>query len=215
MKKEPKESLRPKTDTIIVIGRQFGSGGRKIGRLIADKLGVPYYDKELLSHAAERLGFSPDIFAAADERRPSAFHTLLQSMYGIADNFHATSISGEKLYEQQSNVIKEICAKGSCVIVGRTADYVLRDHPGLVSVFLHAPEKWRAEKIVRRGDCMCCEDAMALASKYDRHRHDYYNYFTGRHWGHADNYHLTLDASLLSEQNTADLIVNFALNKKR
>lgn len=199
---------------VIVIGRQFGSGGRRIGKLVAEKLGVAYYDKELLSHAAESLGFSPDIFAAADERRPSTFHTLLQSMYGIADNFHATTIGGERLYEQQSKVIREICAKGPCVIVGRTADYVLRDHPGLVSVFLHAPAQWRAEKIVRRGEAMCCEDAAAMALKFDRKRHDYYNYFTGGRWGHADNYHLCLDSSKLSENAVAEIIINFAQNMK-
>ncbi len=215
MKKETIDKPSVPADTVIVIGRQFGSGGRKIGRLVADKLGIPYYDKELLSHAAKSLGFSPEIFAAADERRPSTLHTLLQSMYGIADNFHATSISGERLYEQQSKVIREIAAKGPCVVVGRTADYVLRDHPGLVSVFLHAPEKWRAEKIVRRGDCMCCEDAIALAAKNDRNRENYYNYFTSGNWGRADNYHLTLDSSLLSEKNIADIIISYALNKKR
>ncbi len=201
-------------DTVIVIGRQFGSGGRRIGMLVAQKLGVPYYDKEILSHAAEKLGFSPDIFAAADEKRPSTLHTLLQSMYGIADNFHATSISGERLYEQQSKVIKEICSKGPCVIVGRTADYILRHHPGLVSIFLHAPARWRAEKIVRRGESMCCEDAVELALKYDRNREDYYNYFTEGKWGRADNYHLTLDSSLLSEKAAADFIINFAKNKR-
>lgn len=215
MKKDLQESSQPTTDPIIVIGRQFGSGGRSIGKMVAEKMAIPYYDKELLSHAAQSLGFSPDVFAAADEKRPSAFHTLLQGMYGIADNFHATSISGERLYEQQSNVIKEICAKGACVIVGRTADYVLRDHPGLVSVFLHAPLQWRAEKIVSRGDGKSYDEAASLASKYDRNRHDYYNYFTGRRWGHADNYHLSLDASLLSEEDTAALIIDFARNKKK
>lgn len=201
-------------EKIIVIGRQFGSGGRSIGMLVAKKLGVPYYDKELLSHAAKKLGFSPEIFAAADEKKPSTLHTLLQSMYGIADNFHATSISGECLYEQQSKVIREICSQGPCVIVGRTADYILRDHPGLVSVFLHAPSRWRAEKIVRRGESMCCEDAEALALKHDHNREDYYNYFTGGKWGHAANYHLSLDSSLLSENVIADLIINFAKNKR-
>lgn len=205
----------PTPDTVIVIGRQFGSGGRKIGRLIAERLGIPYYDKELLSHAADSLGFSPEIFAAADERRPSAFHTLLQGMYGIADNFHATSISGERLYQKQSEVIKEICAKGPCVIVGRTADYVLRDHPGLLSVFLHAPEKWRAEKIVRRGDSMCCEDAITIAARHDRNREDYYNYYTGGKWGRADNYHLTIDSSLMPADEIADLIIRFAQSKSK
>ncbi len=215
MEKETQEKTLRDPGTVIVIGRQFGSGGRRIGRMVADKLGIPYYDKELLSHAAKSLGFSPDVFAAADEKRPSAFRTLMQSMYGIADNFHTTSISGERLYEQQSKVIREIGSRGSCVIVGRTADYVLRDHPGLVSVFLHAPEKWRAEKIVRRGESMCCEEAISQAQKHDRNRENYYNYYTGGNWGRADNYHLSLDSSLLPESRIADLIIGFARDKRR
>lgn len=212
--KETQPPFTPHHDTVVVIGRQFGSGGRRIGRLVAEKLGVPYFDKELLSQAARSLGFSPDIFAAADEKRPSALQTLLQSMYGIADNFHASSISGERLYEQQSKVIREIGSRGSCVIVGRTADYILRDYPGLVSVFLHAPSRWRAEKIVRRGESMCCEEAEALALKNDRNRENYYNYFTGGKWGHADNYHLSLNSASLSENDLADFIISFARNKR-
>lgn len=214
MEKVNNDNSRAGSRAVIVIGRQFGSGGRRIGRLVAERLGIPYYDKELLSHAAASLGFSPEIFAAADERRPSTLHTLLQSMYGIADNFHATSISGERLYEQQSKVIRDICAKGPCVIVGRTADYVLRDHPGLVSIFLHAPAHWRADKIVSRGDCKSHEEALSMAIKNDRNRENYYNYFTAGNWGRADNYHLSINSSLLSESDVADLIISFASNKQ-
>lgn len=199
---------------IIVIGRQFGSGGRRIGKLVADKLGIPYYDKELLREAADRLGFSPDVFAEADERRPAPFQAILQGMTGIADIFHPASLSPESLYQRQSKAILDICEAGDCVIVGRTADHILSGRPDMVSVFLHAPLDWRAEKIVRRGDCNCCETARDHAVKKDRARQDYYNYFTGRRWGHADNYHLTLDASLLSEDSAADLIISFAKSKK-
>ncbi len=195
---------------VIVIGRQFGSGGRKIGKAVAARLGIGYYDKELLSEAAGSMGFSPDIFVAADEKRPSPFRSLLQGVYGIADNFHTTTMCGERLYRAQSDVIRKICEMGRCVIVGRTADYVLREHPGLVSVFLHAPIESRARKIVERGDATTIDQAIDLARKRDNDREDYYNYFTGRHWGEASNYHLTLDSSSLPEERATDIIVAFA-----
>lgn len=194
---------------VIVIGRQFGSGGRHIGKGIASRLGIAYYDKALLSEAAESLGFSPEIFMAADEKKPSPFRSLLQATYGIGDNFHTSSISAEKLYRVQSDVIRKICEKKSCVIVGRTADHVMRDHPGLVSVFIHAPLDARVAKIVEREECRDPAEAAEMARKRDRDRESYYNYFTGRHWGRASNYHLTLDSSTLSEKDAIDLIVAF------
>lgn len=198
---------------VIVIGREFGSGGRSIGKLVAKKLGIDYYDKELLSQAAKSLGFSPEIFAAADERKPSPFRSLLQGVYGIADNFHTTTMSGERLYNAQSGVIRKICGLGSCVIVGRTADYVMRDHPGLVSVFLHAPIEKRIMKIIGRHDSDSKDVAAELARKHDKARESYYNYFTGRNWGKASNYHLCIDPSEIGEDATAELIVAYAKAK--
>lgn len=195
---------------VIVIGRQFGSGGRQIGRLLAAKLGIRYYDKELLSEAAVSLGYAPEIFAQADERRPSPLRSLLQGVYGIADNFHTTSMSRERLYHAQSLVIQKICSMGSCVIVGRTADHVMRHHPGLVSVFLHAPLEKRAEMIVRRNDARTAESAMEMARKFDHAREGYYNYFTGRNWGSASNYHLSLDTSAISGEDAIGVIIEYA-----
>lgn len=195
---------------VVVIGREFGSGGRAVGRIIANRLGIPYYDKELLSEAAGRLGFSPAIFADADEKRPSMFRSLMQGLYGVPDHFNTDSMSGEGVYQSQSRTIREICSKDSCVIVGRTADYVMRDHPGLVSVFLHAPVGFRAKKILDRGDASTLQQATEMARKSDRNRAHYYNYFTGRDsWGKASNYHLSLDASRLSNEVAADIIISF------
>lgn len=195
---------------VIVIGREFGSGGRRIGRMVADRLSIPYYDKELLAEAAGTLGFAPEIFNQTDEKRPSPFRSVLQGVYGIADNFHTTSMSGERLYGEQSKAIRELCRRGPCVIVGRTADYVMRDDPELVSVFLHAPLDWRAEKIVRRGDSMVLEKAKTLANKMDNERENYYNYYTDGGWGKANNYHLSIDASRLPASDVADMIVSYA-----
>lgn len=203
------------TNMVIVIGRQFGSGGRRIGKLIAERLGIGYYDKELLSEAAGCLGYAPEIFAAADEKKPSPLRSMLQGVYGIADNFHTTSMSGERLYERQSEVIRRIGHMGDCVIVGRTADYVLRDNPGTVSVFLHAPIEHRARMIVERKDSVSLDEATELARKHDRNRESYYNYFTGRNWGKASNYHLSVDASVITDSDTADLIISYAKAKMK
>lgn len=202
---------RPGTEahTVVVIGRQFGSGGRKIGKMVAEKLGASYFDKELLAAAAESFGFAPSIFAGVDEKKPSLFRSLLQGMYGTPDNFHPSGLSGERLYEVQSRVISRLANQGPCVIVGRTADYIMRHHPDLVSVFLHAPIDWRANAVMERGDAKTLNEAVELAEKRDRQRQEYYNYFTGRNWGRADNYHLTIDSSKLTPEQTAELILAF------
>lgn len=200
--------------TVIVIGRQFGSGGRRIGKLVAQRLQCPYYDKELLSKTAESMGYAREIFDIHDEKKPSPFRALLQGVYGIADNFHDTSMSAEHLYKEQSNVIRELGEKGSCVIVGRTADYVMRHHPGLVSVFLHAPVELRARAIVKRGESLTEEQAIDLANKHDHNREKYYNYYTGgQRWGKASNYHISIDASSLCDDEIADIIIDYARRK--
>ncbi len=199
---------------VIVIGRQFGSGGRRIGKILAEKLNCDYFDKELLSQAAESMGYAKEVFAAHDERKPSAFRTLLQGVYGIADNFHDISMSGERLYGQQSKVIREICNDKPCVIVGRTADYILRHHPGLLSVFLHSPLEKRAKDIVARGDSASEQEAIDMARKMDRDRESYYNYYTcAQNWGRADNYDITIDSSSLSGDEVAELILSYAIKK--
>lgn len=206
----------PNETTVIVIGRQFGSGGRKIGRLVAEKLGYAYYDSELLSKAAERLGFSRHIFDLHDEKPPSAFRSLLQGAFGLADNFHEVSICSERVYSEQSKVIRDLCARENCVIVGRTADYILREHPGLISVFLHAPIAERARLICLRGEAENLEAAIEKAKKFDKDRENYYNFYVGSSkWGKADNYSLSLDSSLADHDTIAEIIINFSKNKQR
>lgn len=200
---------------VIVIGREFGSGGRTVGKLIAEKLGISYYDTELLSKAAKSLGVSPQIFRDHDEKRPSTFiRTLLQGAYGIADNFHPVPLSGERIYNVQCEVIQDLVKKGSCVIVGRNADFILRDHPHMLSVFLHSPLDHRAQRILKRGEAQDLEEACLLASRHDKRRESYYNYYTGdKRWGVAKNYHLSLDTSLLENDKVAQIIIDTAKMK--
>lgn len=198
---------------VIVIGRQFGSGGRKIGKLIADRLGIAYYDRTLLSHAAESMGFDPTLFDTADEKRPSWMRSLLQFNYGLnTPTGDFGSINSENLYKAQSRVIKSLPEKGSCVIVGRTADYVLRHHPRMLSVFLHAPIDYRVNKILKRLDASSKEEATDLAKKMDKNRQDYYTYYTNRRWGQADTYHLSIDTSRLSDDQIANIIISYLSN---
>lgn len=195
---------------IFVIGRCFGAGGRAVGKLVAERLSIPYYDNELLKEAARQSGYSSHIFAHADEKRPSFFKRLLTQSYGVQESYNSDALSNETLYQAQSKVIRKIAEQGPCVIVGRTADYILRDFPGLTSVFLHAPLEFRAQKIVDRGDAQTLEEASETARRRDKEREGYYNYFTGRHWGAAANYNISLDSSQLTPSQLVDIVISFS-----
>lgn len=194
-------------DLVIVVGRQFGSGGRKIGKRLASELGLAYYDKEVLSEAAKQFGYSPEIFARYDERRPSALRSMLSHAFGVSESYYPQStLSSENIYERQSNVIRSLASRHGAVFVGRSADYILRDHPHLISIFLHAPEEHRAAAIVKRGDAPDIDKGIETARKYDKMRREFYTYFTGRNWGHSDNYHLSIDSSLFDDDAMSDII---------
>lgn len=194
------------SDLIIVVGRQFGSGGRVIGKKLAEEFGLEYYDKEMLAKAAEKFGYSQSIFARHDEKRPSALRSLITNAFGVGDSYLQNPMSSEAIYRAQSSVIRELARQGGCVFVGRSSDYVLRDFPHLVSIFLSAPIEQRAKLLIDRGDAETPEKAMEIARKYDRNREDYYNYFTGRHWGHSENYHLSLSIDGISTEDAIEVI---------
>ena len=200
---------------VIVIGREFGSGGRTIGKLLASRLGIDYYDTELLKKAAESEGVNPEIFKDHDEKKPSVLKVLLQGAYGIADNFHTVPFSGVSMYNSQCKVIKDLCKKGSCVIVGRSADRILRDHPKMISVFLHSPLEVRARRIVERGEASSLDEACEIARQHDRRRESYYNFYTGeKNWGVASNYHLSLDTSKFDNDTIVEIILSLLKNQK-
>lgn len=198
---------------IIVLGRQFGSGGRRIGRRLAEEFGLAYYDKEVLAEAAGRLGFTRQVFDRCDERRPSAFRTFLSNAFGVPDALMQNPMSNEAIYEAQSRVISQLAQEGGCVFVGRTADYILRHHPHMVSIFLHAPLPHRARSVMKRGEEETLEKATERARRFDRNREEFYNYFTGRKWGHADNYHLCIDTSMLSDDGVFRVISAYLASK--
>ena len=196
-------------DFIIVIGRQYGSGGRLLGRHLAEQLGVPYYDKELLSEAADSLGFRSDIFEKSDEKRSSKLFSILEAACGANTYFTSGALHDDTVYKLQSDVIRSLLEKGPCVIVGRTADYIGRDLPNLVSIFLHADKQERVKRLMERGDVDNEQHAVSMINQQDSKRADYYNYYTGRKWGHADNYDLTLNTSHLSVEQLTESVLLF------
>lgn len=202
--------MEDKAKNIIVIGREYGAGGRKIGKAVATMLGMDYFDKELINHISARYGYAPEILMRADEKKPSAFRSILMGKYGVMDIYGTSPMSREALYAAQADVIRQISSNGNCVIVGRTADYILRDQPGLTSVFVHAPAEWRAQNIIDRGETSGFQDALSKVNRADADREGFYNYFTGRTWGKASNYHFTLDSSLIAPEEAAEIIVRFA-----
>ena len=150
---------------VITIGRQFGSGGRELGKMLADELGLLYYDKELLCEAAKQAGIREELIEKSDERFPSFLNGMIAFSQGydpMAFCQCTSSISSDNIYKAQSDVIRSIADSHSCVIVGRSADYVLREHPRCLKIFIHASMDARIERIMRRGDCKTKEEDLVF-----------------------------------------------------
>lgn len=193
---------------IINLGRQFGSGGKQVALELGRKLGINVYDNELITKAAESSGFSPDVFMKKDEKRnlfPVSSFFATQT-FGSPKNY----LNGENLFQIQSSVIRDIAEKESAVIVGRCADYILRDLDCTVDVFITAPRETRISMIIDRMK-ISREKAEDLIEKTDRKRETYYNYYTFGNWGVASNYDLCVDSSILGIEGTADYIIDFAV----
>ncbi len=194
------------TDNIVVsLGRQIGSGGYLAGKMIASALGLIFYDKELLYYAAKESGICEEIFENADEKVTRGLSRVLNAhdFLGGAffDPLNAT-LSRDRIFSIQSAVIRKIVNQQSCLIIGRCADYILRDHPRMRSVFIHASLPLRIANVAeRRG--ISPEQAEAFIIKEEKKRAAYYNYFTNKEWGKADSYHFSLDAGLLGINNCA------------
>lgn len=197
---------------IITVGRTFGSGGRVLGRMLADRLGISFYDKRLLLEAARQAGVAPEYFERNDERMPR----FISGVFSFAHGYNPmswysdpTTISSDSIYKAQCDYIREIASRESCVIVGRTADYVLRDVPGVVNIFVHAPEAACVSRIMERHDALSPDEARTLARRANKLRAAFYNFYTDKTWGDAASYDLTLDSSLLPMERNVDLIAQY------
>ena len=198
----------------ITIGRQFGSGGRLIGQALARELGIEYYDKALLHEAAKHAGMSPELFERKDEKAPSFFSGMMSLNMGYSAYPGTSSISDDALYRTQSDVIRALADRSSCVIVGRSADYALRDRDNVINIFVHAPIEERVRRIMERGDATTAEQARQLAEKTNKLRAAYYNFYTDKRWGHASSYDLTIDSSRLSLEDIVALVKQYIQLRK-
>ena len=195
---------------IICIGRQLGSGGHDIGRMLALDFQAKYYDREILNLAAKESGFSERFFEQNDERKG-----FLRSLFNIQTphlggdgSIYRSSNTQDNLFQFQSEAIKKAAAQESCVFVGRCADYILRDQPNLVTVFITAPLEFRIRQVMNKEGIT---ETMALKKiqQGEDQRANYYNYYTGKKWGHATGYDLCIDSSSLGLTTTEKFIADF------
>jgi cytidylate kinase len=193
---------------VITVGRQYGSGGRQISRKLAECLGVAYYDKELITQAARDSGMSEKLLDELDERATNSLHySLVMGTYTIPNSLaNIADLSlNDKLYQFQNKIIHDAAQRGSCVIVGRCADYVLREHPRLRSIFIHADLEIRKKRVVEEyGEPR--QGVEQTLQRADKKRASYYDFYTGRRWGDATNYHLCVDSGILGVDNAVTLL---------
>lgn len=191
---------------IINVGRQLGSGGHDIGRMLALDFQAKYYDRELLNLAAKESGLSEKIFEQNDEKK-GFFRGLLNIGTPHVNSFKP-DLSQESLFQFQSDAIRKAAKQGSCVFVGRCADYVLRDFENTVNIFITASMDYRVEQIMNKQH-MDADAARRFIEQGEGKRADYYNYYTGKKWGSAESYDLCIDSSKLGLMETEKLIAQF------
>ncbi len=199
-------------NTVITIGRQFGSGGRDIGEKLASHYGIAFYDKDLLKRAAKESGICPELFENNDEKPTSSFlYNLVTDTYsfGYSSPYIEMPLS-HKVFLAQFDTIKKIAQEGPCVIVGRCADYALSDFGNRISVFIYAPLEDRIKRITDKyPDVNDPSKIKDMIIKTDKSRANYYNYYSSKKWGRADSYDLCVNSSILGIDGTVDLISDF------
>lgn len=198
-------------NTIITIGRQFGSGGHEIAKAVADALSIPFYDKEIIIEAAKKSGLNENLFKNSDERTVSSFlysvalgtYSPVNSMAGIP-----MMTMNETIFQTQAEVIREFAAKGSCIFVGRCADYILEDNPDCRKIYIYADMPYRIERIQKLYNLDAAK-AESTIIKTDKKRANFYNYYTGKKWNAVENYDLCVNSGKLGITGTVELILSY------
>ncbi len=206
-----------KKNIVVTIGRQFGSGGRDVGQMVAEALGIPFYDKELVEIAAKRSNLDAEALEGFDEKATSSLLYSLSagnySMRGISGPLYYEMPVNDKLFIAQSDVIKEIAAKGSAVIVGRCADYVLEDTPyETARIFIYGSQEYRASRVMEAFG-ITAKQAKDRINKVDKQRRTYYDYYAGTEWGAMKNYELCITTESIGIPNAAEIVKQFVLKK--
>lgn len=188
---------------VITIGRQYGSGGRKIGMLLAGMLGIAFWDRKLITEAARRSGLHHDFFKDEEERQPGLLRQVFSPGWGFSPGF-----GREAVVKIQSDTIVEVAQKEPCVIVGRMADYVLRENPNCINIFVAAPLADRVRRVASRHS-ISQEEAADMIAKMDKRRAAYYDFYTDKRWGDSGSYHLCIDSSILGLERSAEIVRQF------
>lgn len=203
-----------KTEPFIInIGRSLGSSGRAIGHILAKEFDIAYYDREILNLAAKESGFCPEVFERSDEKN-RFLRTLgnIIPFFGGGSTYYNNELSNENLFRLQSEAIRKAAADHSCIFIGRCADYVLRDFPRCVNVFITADMADRISSVVKRNGCTENE-ARSIIERGDKERADFYNFYSSGTWGAASTYHLCINSSVLGIDRTAEYIKQFIIDK--
>ena len=198
---------------VITIARQYGSGGRTIGEMLADKLGIHFYDKELMKLASEDSGINERLFNTADEKvKQSVFSKMFKTEKAYTGEVISPEsgefVSDDNLFNYQAKVVKDLAERENCVIVGRCADYVLKDYDHVLSVFIHGPKDFCMQEAAKKIN-LTGKELERFITKTDKERADYYKYYTGREWTDARNYDLCLDSSKLGFERCVDEIIAY------
>lgn len=205
-------------NTIITIGREYGSGGKEIGMKLAEAYGIKCYDRELLQLAAKESGLCEEIFDNYDEKPTNSFlYSLVMDTYLMGGYSSASFLDmpiNHKVFLAQFETIKKIADQGPCIIVGRCADYALAEYKNCVSLFIHAELQWRMERISKLLD-ISEEKAKEVIHKTDKRRSSYYNYYSNKKWGDAKSYNFSIDSSILGVDGTVQLIKDFIELKEK
>ena len=200
-----------KTNTIITIGRQYGSAGREIGYKVAADLDIKLYDKEMLDRAAKESGICQELFETHDEKPTNSFlYSLVMDTYslGYTSGSYTDMPINHKVFLAQFDAIKKIAEEGPCILVGRCADYALEEYDNVIRLFIHADMDMRIKQIASQMG-VPANKARDIIQKNDKQRASYYNYYTSKKWGDARSYHLTLDSSQLGIEGCVDMILAY------
>lgn len=201
--------------TIITIGRQYGSGGHEIGEKVAVRLGIPFYDKQLLKRAAKESGIMEEVMDNLDEKPDKSF---LYSL--VTDPYMALNMNGfenslnYKVVSAAFDTIKKIAAEGPCVIIGRCADYALQDYENCLNLFITAPMKARCERVMKRREILY-NQALTAIKKTDKQRESYHNFYATTKWGNVNSYDMVINSSMLGVEGTVELICDLVREKEK
>ena len=198
---------------VINIGRSLGSGGRAIGHILAKEFTIAYYDREILALAAKESGFCAEVFERNDEKN-RFLRTLgnIIPFIGGGSTYYNNELSNENLFRIQSDAIRKAAEDHSCIFIGRCADYVLRNHPRCVNVFVTADMDDRIANVMKWNNCSA-EKAQSIIEKGDSERAEFYNFYSSGTWGAASTYHLCINSSVLGIEGTAAFIKEFVIKK--